>query len=588
MSPAPSRLVTAALVAALAAAPLLLGGYSLILLNYIGIYAIVALGLVLLTGVGGLTSFGQAALVGIGAYATAWLTTTLGGSPWLGLPLALALTGAVAALLGAVTLRLGGHFLPLSTIAWGIAIFFLFGNIDGLGRHNGITGIPPVTLGPVSFASAGAAHYLVWAFVGASMWACANLLGSREGRAIASLRGGAVMAESLGVNPFRMRLAVFVLAGVLAGLSGWLYAHVGRFVSPAPFDVRPGIEYLLMAIAGGAGHIWGAIIGATLVTLLKNALQDILPRLTSNAGQLEAVVFGVLFILLLQHARGGVAGFVARRLPRRVPPLPPAAPPLPRRQLPAPGTALLAVDGVTKRFGGLVAVNDVSFDLKAGEILGLIGPNGAGKSTMFNLITGVLRPDAGTVALLGRTITGLSARRIAARGVARTFQHVKLRPNMSVLDNVVLGTYLRTRAGFLAGALRLDRAEERTARAEAMAQLRRVGLHGQPYELAGNLALGQQRVLEVARALAADPALVVLDEPAAGLRSQEKQRLAELLRALRAEGVTILLVEHDMDFVMGLVDRIVVMDFGAKLAEGAPADIRADARVQEAYLGGVA
>ena len=582
------RLLVLAIAAAIAAAPLVAGNFALLLLAEIAITAVVALGLVLLTGVGGLTSFGQAALVGIGAYATAWLTTTGAMSPWAGLVLALALTGAAATLLGAVTLRLGGHFLPLSTIAWGIAIYFLFGNIDGLGRHNGITGIPPVTLGPLSFLGAGAAHYLVWACLAAVLWMSANLLSSRQGRAIASLRGGAVMVESLGIDPFRMRLAAFVIAGLLAGLSGWLYAHVFRFVSPAPFDVRPGIEYLLMAVAGGAGHIAGAVIGAGLVTLLKNWLKDILPAFTQHAGQLEAVMFSVVFIVLLQHARGGVAGFLARRLPRRREAPPAGGAGLPRRTPPAQGTTLLAVAGMTKRFGGLTAVNDVSFDLKAGEILGLIGPNGAGKSTMFNLITGVLRPDAGRVTLLGEDITGRPARRIAARGVARTFQHVKLRPNMTLIDNVVLGTYLRTRSGLVAGALRLDRAEERAARAEAMAQLRRVGLDAQPFELAGNLALGQQRVLEVARALAADPALVVLDEPAAGLRRQEKQRLADLLRALRAEGVTILLVEHDMDFVMGLVDRIVVMDFGAKLAEGRPAAIRADARVQEAYLGGVA
>jgi branched-chain amino acid transport system permease protein len=235
-----------------------------------------------------------------------------------------------------------------------------------------------------------------------------------------------------------------------------------------------------------------------------------------------------------------------------------------------------------------MAVNAVSFVVTSGEILGLIGPNGAGKSTLFNVVTGALPPSGGRVRFAGRDITGLPARRIAATGIARTFQHVKLRPNMTLLENVMLGAHLRTRAGLLAGALRLDRAEERRCRAEAMRQLARVGLDADPYEMAGNLALGQQRILEVARALAADPALIVLDEPAAGLRRLEKQALSQLLRALRGEGMTILLVEHDMEFVMGLVDRIVVMEFGARLAEGLPAQIRADARVQEAYLGGVA
>jgi branched-chain amino acid transport system permease protein len=264
------------------------------------------------------------------------------------------------------------------------------------------------------------------------------------------------------------------------------------------------------------------------------------------------------------------------------------APPLARRAQPAPGTPLLTVEGAERRFGGLVAVNKVGFEVRAGEILGLIGPNGAGKSTMFNLITGALRLDGGTITFEGRPIANLPQARIARAGIARTFQHVKLRPRMTLLDNVMLGAYPRTATGLFRGLLRLDRAEEASARHEALSQLERVGLGAEPFERAGNLALGNQRVLEIARALAADPTLLVLDEPAAGLRRQEKQRLAALLGALRAEGLTILIVEHDMEFVMGLVDRLVVMDFGSKISEGEPASVRADPRVQEAYLGGVA
>ena len=589
MRPRPGTLLLGAVIVLLLAAPWWAADFTITLLNYIGIYALVALGVVLLTGVGGLTSFGQAAFVGIAAYATAWLTTTQGASPWLGLLFALALTGIVAALLGAVTLRLGGHFLPLGTIAWGLSIFFLFGNLDALGRNNGISNVPPIFIGSISLEPNTAIYYLIWAVLAATTVLIANLLDSREGRAIRSLRGGVVMVESLGIGVFRIRLVIFVIAALLAALSGWLYAHMSRYVSPAPFDLRMGIQYLFMAILGGAGHILGAVVGAALLTLLQNGLQDLLPHFAQNGQQLEIIVFAVIYVLVLQFARGGVMPFVLRYLPRLAPTAAAGqAEPLPRRAMPQAGAPLLSVEQLLKRFGGLEAVSRVGFNVKAGEIVGLIGPNGAGKSTVFNLITGTLKSDDGKIAFLGQDITRAGQRRIAQAGIARTFQHVKLRPSMSLIDNVLLGTYVRTRAGFLSGALRLDRAEESRARSEALTQIERVGLGELAYDQAGNLPLGRQRILEVARALAADPALIILDEPAAGLSRPEKIALADLLRALRKEGVTVLLVEHDVEFVMGLVDRIVVMDFGAKLVEGTPAVVRADARVQEAYLGSVA
>ena len=303
-------------IIALLIAPLLLGSFAITLLNYIGISALAALGLVLLTGIGGMTSFGQAAFVGIAAYATAWATVTLGLSPWIGLLLALVMTGLAALAIGALTLRLDGHFLSLSTIAWGISIYFLFGNVAGLGQNTGMTGIPPITILTVPLISSQTIYYLIWLMVGLAMLASANLLNSREGRAIRSLRGGNVLLASLGVDIFRIRLVTFVLAALLAGLAGWLYAHMNRFVSPAPFDVKPGIEYLLMAMAGGAGHIAGAVAGSALITLLKNWLQDVLPLVTNNPAQFEIIAFSILLILLLQNARGGLISFIAKHLPK--------------------------------------------------------------------------------------------------------------------------------------------------------------------------------------------------------------------------------------------------------------------------------
>jgi branched-chain amino acid transport system permease protein len=254
----------------------------------------------------------------------------------------------------------------------------------------------------------------------------------------------------------------------------------------------------------------------------------------------------------------------------------------------APGAELLAVEAVSRLFGGLAANRDVSFTVHASEIVGLIGPNGAGKTTLFNVVSGVIPPSAGQVRLFGVSATDLPPRRIAALGLARTFQHVKLLPTRSVLENIALGAHLSGRAGLLRAMLRLDRAEETRLLDAARAQAIRVGF-GRLLDMpAGDLPLGQQRVVEIARALCLRPRLLLLDEPAAGLRLGEKQRLAALLRQLRAEGMGVLLVEHDMDFVMQLADRVVVMDFGQKIAEGSPEEAQADPAVQEAYLGGLA
>src|SRR5262249_38398777 len=396
---------------------------------------------------------------------------------------------------------------------------------------------------PMSLAPNDAIFYLIWGALAVVTILIANLLDSREGRAIRSLRGGVVMVESLGISVFRIRLVIFILAALLAGFSGWLYAHMSRYVSPAPFDLRMGIQYLFMAILGGSGHILGGVSGAVWITLLQNGLQDLLPHFVENGQQLEVIVFAIIYVLALQFVRGGVMPFMIRYLPKPVKLAPAAAEPLPRRAMPHAGIPLLTVQDLLKRFGGLEAVSRVGFEVKAGQIVGLIGPNGAGKSTVFNLITGALRSDAGTIVFLGQDITRAGQRRIAKAGIARTFQHVKLRPSMTLIDNVLLGTYVRTRSGLLASALRLDPPEEqRGARAEAVRQFRRVGLGGQAFGQAGNLPLGRQRLLEVARALAADPALIIFDEPAAGLSRPEKLALADLLRGLRKEGVTVLLV----------------------------------------------
>lgn len=574
-----------ALVIAVGGAPFVLGSFYIALLNFIGIYAIVAIGLVILTGSGGLTSFGQSAFVGLGAYATAVLSAKMGFSPWIGLPVALLLSALVALILGLVTIHLSGHYLALVTLAWGMVITLLFGNIEALGAHTGINDIPPLVFAGISLAPQERFFYLVaicLAFVVVTM---TFLLRSRQGRAIRALRGGKTLVTSLGINEFRIRLGIFIVAALLAGLSGWLYAHSQRYVGPDPFSIQTSIEFLLMAAIGGAGHIAGALIGATLFTSLHAVLQDILPLFTSRAGNIEKIVYGCLFILVLQYARSGIVGMFPRIKLYKTQPARSATDTLPRRVLPARGEPLLQVTDLTKRFGGLTAVDKVSFDVRAGEIVGMIGPNGAGKSTTFNLISGALHPSQGAVTFAGHNLTKERSVNLVNLGVARTFQHVKLRPNMSLLENVMLGAYARTNTGFLAGAFRYDHADESKVRAEAFRQLQRIGLSGRAEDLVSSLPLGQQRAVEIARALASDPIILLLDEPAAGLRRLEKDQLSQLLKDVSAAGVTLLLVEHDMEFVMGLVDRIIMLDFGRQRAMGTPAEIRSNPVVREAYLG---
>lgn len=555
--------------------------------NYIGLYALVVVGLVLLTGIGGLTSFGQAAFVGIGAYATAVLTTQYGLSPWFTLLAGLLITGGSAYIIGAITLRMSGHYLPLATIAWSIALYYLFGSVEGLGKYDGIANLPSIALFGWDLDNGRAMYWLIWACLGIGCWAMLNLLNSRPGRAIRALKGGVQMAESMGVNTARMKILIFVIAALFASVSGWLFAHLQRAINPTPFGLTFSLEYVIMLVVGGIGSVWGAILGAGVVKLLQDQLQVLMPALFGTAGNFEWLVFGLILILLLRFAPDGMWPWITRLLPRKAPPPLASAPALPRRAPTAKGTALLDVQGVRKTFGGLVAVDNVSFQVKAGEVVGLIGPNGAGKSTTFNLVTGLLHANDGTVSFMGQRIETQTSRDIAAMGVARTFQHVKLIPNMTVLDNVALGAHLRADVGVVSATLHTDRRTEASILQEAAHALKRVGLEEHMYTEAGNLALGQQRLLEIARALCCDPVLLLLDEPAAGLRAFEKEALAKLLSSLRDEGMGILIVEHDMEFVMQLTDHIVVMVFGQKIAEGPPATIQTNPAVLEAYLGGV-
>jgi ABC-type branched-subunit amino acid transport system ATPase component/ABC-type branched-subunit amino acid transport system permease subunit len=569
------------------ASPLLLPAYQVSVLTYVMISAIACLGLVLMTGIVGMVSFGHAAFVGLGAYVTGYLSSQLGYSAWLGLVCAVALSGLVAAAIGAITVRMSGHYLALATLCFGISFYHLVGNSEMLGLFNGLTGIPPVTIAGFDLRSERQTYYLVlMALTLVVIW-CRQLLSSRTGRVLRALRTGPTIAETFGADAYRYRLTAFVLAAITATISGWLYAHVQRFLNPTPFGLNASIDYLFMTVIGGAGQLWGALLGAGLVTITKHELQDLLKFVFGPTTRLELLVFAAIMILVLQKARKGIWPYIEQKFAGHAPAVAKVAPVvLPhRRTKPEQGLTVMSASHLQRKFGGLVAVDDVSFDVKSGEILGVLGPNGAGKSTLFNLVSCALSSSNGELSFLGAPLPRVSARDMCRRGLSRTFQHTALVPDMTALENVAVGATHLGRCGLLTNLLWLDRTEERQLLGWSQHLLERVGLGDKAGELAGNLSLGHQRLLEIARALAADPVLVLLDEPAAGLRANEKTVLAELLGELRREGLAIVLVEHDMDFVFRLADRLMVMNFGRRIAFGRPEEVRADIQVQEAYLG---
>ncbi len=573
---------------------------------YALIYGLAAIGLSLLMGLAGQVSLGHAAFFAVGAYSQAILVTKAGWPLLAAAVVSVLAAMAVALLVGLPLLRLRGHFLALATLGLGIIVAVVVRELEVTGGTSGLYGIPKPEMGGRLYDSPQEYFWLLTPVVILGLLLADNLVRSRTGRALGAVNDSEVAAECLGVDTFALRLRVFVLAAGYAGLGGVFYAHWLAVVSPEASGFELSVELLLMVVLGGLGSVWGALIGAVAVQLLDEGSQDLITRVLPGAsGEVQLIAFGVVLVLLIILVPGGIVQIWRRITDRWTPaPSPDAATPadtgpgfgatdadarlatlLADADVPARGTTVLEVGGLTKRYGGVTALDGLDLSVRAGEILALIGPNGAGKTTAFNIISGVLVPSAGTVILRGTPVQGKRPHAVAALGATRTFQNLQVFASATVLGNVKVARHLRSRAGVLRGMTGLASSEERDIDAAARTALAALGLEGDADRTVSDLPFGRQRQVEVARALALAPALLLLDEPMAGLSGPERTALSGLLRQAAAAGVAILLVEHDVDAVMALADRVAVLDDGRLIALGEPEAVRADPAVIAAYLG---